>query len=616
VTVDGNLHVFEAPSAPSAAQDSPTLEPLVSAEQSRTAFSTIPESVIAAALASLLLVIAMWRQVPHRVLLGWIAVLWCVLFGLFLLFFGWRRASPVGQDVPRWNQWFLIGNIVHGSTWGSTALLLFSGNFDAYQMWLMWGLFMIALSAITAGIAAIMPMVYGYVIPIVLPLIVRLALSGNFLGHMLALGGTTMLVLVLVFASRMNKIIVSSITLRFENEVQRRRAEEASVSKSRFLAAASHDLRQPLHAMALFVASLQDLRRSKKGAEDTILSHLAVSVEALQGLFDGLLDVSKLDAGVVRQEVAHFALQPVLDRLANECEAEASTKGLIARFVHTRAVLQGDAALLQRALRNLVSNAIRYTEKGGFVVGCRRERQGARVVVYDTGIGIEPAQMTKIFQEFYQVANPERDRTKGMGLGLAIVERLARLQGFPLKVASAVGRGSAFSMLVPWGEPLKVKVTETPPRDAETQFVGDLAVIVDDERAVVEGMRQLMQQWGFNVICGASAEEVIGELANCTQLPDILICDYRLRGGETGVNAIRRLQAAVHREVPAIIISGDTAPERLREADASGYHLLHKPVRPAKLRALLAFVLAEERRKSQDPSAETAPSNDGFSRRP
>jgi signal transduction histidine kinase/CheY-like chemotaxis protein len=534
-----------------------------------------------------------------------------VLLGLLLLFLGWRRASPVGKNVPRWNRWFLIGNIVHGSTWGSTALVMFTGNFDAYQMWLMWGLFMIAISAVTAGIAAIMPMVYGYVIPIVLPLIVRLALSGNFLGQMLALGGTTMLVLVLVFASRMNKIIVNSITLRFENEVQRRRAEEASVSKSRFLAAASHDLRQPLHAMALFVASLQDLRRSQKGAEDTILSHLAVSVDALQGLFDGLLDVSKLDAGVVRQEVAHFALQPVLDHIANECEAEANTKGLIARFVPTRAVLQGDAALLQRALRNLVSNAIRYTDKGGFVIGCRREKRGARVVVYDTGIGIEPAQMSKIFQEFYQVANPERDRTKGIGLGLAIVERLARLQGFPLKVASAVGRGSAFSMLVPWGELRKVKITETSPHDAEAQFAGDLAVIVDDEQAVLEGTRQLMQQWGFKVISGASAEEVIGELANCPQHPDVLICDYRLRAGDTGVNVIRSLQSAVRREVPAIIISGDTAPERLREADASGFHLLHKPVRPAKLRALLAFVLAEEQRKTRSPSADAEPSNNG-----
>jgi CheY-like chemotaxis protein len=150
-------------------------------------------------------------------------------------------------------------------------------------------------------------------------------------------------------------------------------------------------------------------------------------------------------------------------------------------------------------------------------------------------------------------------------------------------------------MLVPWGELRKVKIAESLPHDAEAQFAGDLAVIVDDERAVVEGMRQLMQQWGFKVVSGASAEDAIGELANCTQRPDILICDYRLRGGETGVNAIHSLQAAVRREVPAIIISGDTAPERLREADASGYHLLHKPVRPAKLRALLAFVLAKER---------------------
>jgi two-component system, sensor histidine kinase len=603
VSIRGNLNVLEGSLAQGALHEhSPTLEPLVRAEQSRAAFSTIPESVVAASLAGLLLVVVMRQQLPIRSLLIWLAVLWSVLAALLVLFLSWKRAAPRSEDLAKWDRLFLIGNVLHGSAWGSTALVMLTTTFGLYQIWLFLGLFMIAISAIGAGIAALMPMVYAYVIPIVLPMILRLALSGNFLEQMLALGGAMLLVLVLVFASRMNKLIVSSFRLRFENEVQRRRAEEANISKSRFLAAASHDLRQPLHAMALFVASLQELRRSQSAEEDAILAHLAVSVEALQGLFDGLLDVSNLDAGAVRPEVTHFLLQPVLDRIAHECEAEARAKGLRARFVRTRAVLQGDPALLERILRNLVSNAIRYTEKGGCVIGCRRGPEAARIVVYDSGIGIEVAHLSKVFQEFYQVANAERDRTKGIGLGLAIVERLARLQGYPLRVASVLGQGSAFSVAVPLGQKHRVTEITELPHIADAQFAGALAVVIDDERAVVEGMRQLMQQWGFTVVSGASVEEAIVRLSTSSDRPDVLICDYRLRAGETGVNAIRSLQEIVGREVPAIIISGDTAPERLREAHASGFHLLHKPVQPAKLRALLAFVLAKER---QAPVAHT-----------
>lgn len=595
MNIQANFNVLESPLGDEALQErSPTLEPLVRAEQSRAAFSTIPESVVAASLAGLLLVVVMWGQVPTGALLGWLAVLWSVLAALLVLFLQWRRAAPSSADVAMWNRRFVIGNLLHGSTWGSSALVMLTGPFGLYQMWLLLGLFMVAISAIGAGIAALLPMVYAYVIPIVLPIILRLALSGIFLEQMLAIGGLMLLALVLVFASRMNKLIVSSFRLRFENEVQRRRAEEANISKSRFLAAASHDLRQPLHAMALFVASLQESRRTQGGAEDAILGHLASSVEALQGLFDGLLDISKLDAGVVHAEVTHFRVQPVFDRIANECQAEAHAKGLRARFVPTRVVLLGDPALFERILRNLVSNALRYTEKGGCVIGCRREQRAARIVVVDSGIGIEATHLNKVFQEFYQVANSERDRTKGIGLGLAIVARLARLQGYPLRVATALGRGSAFSFAVPWGDRHRVIDTIAPTLNAEAQFAAILAVVIDDERAVVEGMRQLMQQWGFIVVSGGTAEEAIVQLSASSKKPGVLICDYRLRDGDTGVNAIRKLLGIVGEDVPAIIVSGDTAPERLREAHESGFHLLHKPVRPAKLRALLAFVLTKE----------------------
>jgi CheY-like chemotaxis protein len=343
--------------------------------------------------------------------------------------------------------------------------------------------------------------------------------------------------------------------------------------------------------MGLFVSALKDPNREPESPR--ILDHLTTSVETLEGLFDALLDVSKLDAGIVRPEIRDFSLQAVLDRIGRECAAEAAGKGLRLRLMPTRAAARSDPGLLERILLNLVFNAIRYTNAGGVAVGCRRRGDALRISVYDTGVGIDPAQFTHIFREFYQIGNPERDRTKGLGLGLAIVDRLARLLNCPLGVVSVPGRGSVFSVTVPRGElassemnlPEEIKVIEG-------NMSGALLVVIDDEAAVLEGMRAVLQQWGCRPLLAGSADAALEQLGAAASQPAAVIADYRLRAGETGTDAIERIRAAYGADIPGVIITGDTAPDRLREAEASGFHLLHKPVRPAKLRALLSFLLS------------------------
>jgi two-component system, sensor histidine kinase len=263
------------------------------------------------------------------------------------------------------------------------------------------------------------------------------------------------------------------------------------------------------------------------------------------------------------------------------------------RLMLTRAVVRSDATLLERILRNLVHNAIRYTNAGGVVVGCRRRGDAVRIAVCDSGVGIEAMHLSDIFQEFYQVANPERDRTRGLGLGLAIVDRLARLLNHPLDVVSVPGRGSVFSITVPRGEAATAEPYPSPPVEVfEGKLGGALVVVIDDEAAVLDGMREVLQQWGCRPVLADSADEALSQLAGAKSRPAAVIADYRLRAGETGTAAIERIRSAHGSDIPGVIITGDTAPDRLREAEASGYHLLHKPVRPVRLRALLSFLLS------------------------
>jgi signal transduction histidine kinase/CheY-like chemotaxis protein len=408
-------------------------------------------------------------------------------------------------------------------------------------------------------------------------------------------------VLTLVFQARVHaRMLERSIRLRFENEelledrnvqmalveAARREAETANAAKSRFLAAASHDLRQPAHAQGLYLDLLGQT------ALDTRQRDLLDNVRAMAGasadMLDTLLDYSRIEAGAIDPRLQDFPLQPLLNRIEREFGPQADARGLVYRTRDTDLTVHSDPKLVELILRNLVANAIRYTRAGGLLVACRRRGDHVELAVWDTGIGIPADRQADVFQEFLQLGNPERDRRKGFGLGLAIVAGLAQRLDHRLTLHSRPGRGSVFGIALPPAGNLPAADAPAKDRDAEPPERARLLVI-DDDPAVRDGMCRLLSSWGY--VC-AAAEGIADALALARmQPPDAVIADYRLRGNQTGNEAIAALRTQVGTLLPALLITGDTSPERMREARASGVPVLHKPLQPDVLRREVARLL-------------------------
>ena len=374
-------------------------------------------------------------------------------------------------------------------------------------------------------------------------------------------------------------------TATHELLAQKEAAEAAVQAKSRFLAAASHDLRQPLHALTLLIAALRE-----KTLEDNamhLVERIDDSADALTDLFNALLDLSKLDAGVVLACQECFPAQRMLDHMARQFAPQAHEKNLVLRVHASNCWLYSDPILLERILNNLVSNALRYTERGGVLVGLRRSSQGLRFEVRDTGQGIPDAYRERIFEEYFQMENQGRQRDKGLGLGLAIVSRLARLLGGGVEVESTPQRGSCFRFPVARCQPSAVAVAKS---DFVPPLQGTLVAFIEDDPLILEAMVQLFEQWGVEIAAGSEVESVLHDLRELGRAPDLILSDYRLDGGHTGIEAVQRLRLAFGAGIPAALISGDTAPVSIQAITASGLALLHKPLQPAKLRALLSHL--------------------------
>lgn len=381
--------------------------------------------------------------------------------------------------------------------------------------------------------------------------------------------------------------IMRDITERKRIEDALHRAKDAAVradkAKSKFLAAASHDLRQPVQSLFFFAYALSE--RLKEHPASNVLASMSESLDALKMLLDSLLDVSRLDAGVVQPAVTEFAVAPLMERLATEYRARAAEKGLEVRAVPSSLWTRSDPVLLERLLRNLIENALRYTARGRILIGARRRGQALELQVIDSGIGIPEQHRDEIFEEFTQIGNPERNRQQGLGLGLAIVKRLASLLGHRVSLRSRPGCGSAFSVVVPAVPP---RAVPRPVRSLPGRGLGrGLVVVIDDDALVLVAMRAMIEEWGYQVVAAVSADEAIETLMGIGHRPLAIVADYRLRSGRTGVEAIRDVFGVCGVRVPAVVLTGDTAPERIAEVERSGFELLHKPVAPDRLRRIL-----------------------------
>lgn len=478
-------------------------------------------------------------------------------------------------------------------------------------------------AAALAVFSACLPVAIGFFLPAILPVWARFLTSGDVDLLAVFLAVPLYLAVLVIFARNYASVARHSIALRFDNielisqlrdqtaraEAAQHAAEDASRAKSVFLASASHDLRQPLHALGLFLVTLG--RTALNDKQRQLLAHIDASSGAAREMLNTLLDFSKLEAGVVRAHPQAFRLQTLLHKLENEFAPLADARGLVYRTRDTTCALYADPALVELILRNLITNAIRYTQAGGVLVACRRRGSLASIEVWDTGIGVPPDQHEAIFREFHQLGNPERDQRKGLGLGLAIVDGLARTLDTRVEVASVPGRGSVFRFSLPlsWLAPAAGRAASTaaPVAPALAPSLKGLRVlIVDDDPHIRMAMTELLREWACECRALESEDDAIVEIgprprAGAGSLvfePDLILADYRLRGNRDGLQAIAAIRARLGRAVPAIVITGDTAPDRLRSVHASGAALLHKPVVPEDLHtAMLQLVIASRLRQ-------------------
>lgn len=516
-----------------------------------------------------------------------------------------RRCTE--HDAHRLARWLIVCIVAGGASWGALAFGALGNTTAAGEI-----IAIFVLSGILSGsvalLAPVLPLFIAFSVPLVGLTVVKLWLLGD--AAYSAFSVIALLYLGVLIAQTRNSSMATraAIELRFENldlvhqadqarleaEQARHEAEEANTAKSKFLAAASHDLRQPIHAQGLYLNVLMhtDLTTEQR----SLVSNISTASLATAEMLDTLLDFSRIEAGVVSPRIQAFSLQDLLNKIEREFEAQADAKGLTYRSRETPLLVQSDPALVELILRNLVSNAIRYSDAGGLLVACRKRGTQAVLEVWDTGIGIAPEQQAEVFKEFHQLGNPERDRRKGLGLGLAIARGLANTLGHALHLQSVPQRGSVFRLALPLTTVPELASAKWLAPDATLSALlatgrlrGVHLLVIDDDEAVLTGMAQLLAHWGCAVDTASSIEQAM-VLAKQI-MPNVIISDYRLRGQRTGAQAISALRKLLGTPVPALIITGDTAPERMREAMSTGVPLLHKPLAPAALYQSLVNLL-------------------------
>ncbi len=369
-------------------------------------------------------------------------------------------------------------------------------------------------------------------------------------------------------------------------------AERANLAKSKFLAAASHDLRQPVQSLVLLLASMESHARERPALAASV-AMMERALGALNRLLTSLLDVSRLDAGVVAPRLADVAVGDLLEKLGGEYRLRAEQKGLRLRAVPANAWVCSDPVLLERILRNLIENALQYTHEGGILLGCRRRGGKVLLQIVDTGAGIPADQQDTIFEEFFQMHNPGRDQSKGLGLGLAIVKRITRLLGATVGVRSVPGRGSCFTVTM---DEIPAPQGCIAPAARPAPLAGGAVLIVEDDAIVRISLQMMAETWGYRTMAVASGEEAVELMTERRFTPDVVVADYRLGEGMTGVEAVLAVRRVLGRSVPAVMVTGDTAPERIQEVHASGIGILHKPYGAEELRQHLSHLLAENAR--------------------
>jgi signal transduction histidine kinase/ActR/RegA family two-component response regulator len=568
------------------------IETEILVELARRLHTNMPTSVFGALVGVGLVAVLFGRSIESTHLAAWLSIV--ALHTSYRLAFWYRFSGrPFTPEVSR--RWMrpMAGGVTLGSViyFGVPAWFFMPSSTIENQY-----AFLCILSFVSVG--AIM----GYgphfstftaaIMPYSLATVLAIALGRTGTPFELMLAIVAFIVFLLVAGKRFAGLTRESLRLGFENidlvlrlTEQKNAAEAANLAKSRFLAAASHDLRQPMHALNLYLGTASSCEMSEPAR--TAVASARQCAEAMDEMFRALLDVSQLDAGSVRSHVEVFPISMLLNRSFMEFEPQARERSLSLHVVQSSAWVRSDPALVERILRNFVTNAVRHCERGRILIGCRLRGDIVRLSVHDTGPGIPEHHQAAIFEEFFQLKNPERDRGKGLGLGLGIVKRLAHLLRVSVILQSSPGHGSMFAVDLPRA----AEADAVPGLPHEKAVQGDLSnvmvLVVDDERSILRATQGLLETWGCAVATATNAAEAIACVNAMDRLPDLLICDYRLRANENGIDIVHAVRRAVGMETPALLVTGETSPDQLRTLHESGLPVLHKPLQEKSFRQAL-----------------------------
>jgi len=574
----------------------------VAAELIRIQFRQMRRSSLTSLLVVLFVAHVAAIDAPGQWVIAWAGAYAVWYLSQEYLIYRFRRTEPDDAAIKPWGRAAAIALAVSGMIWGAGFYW-----FVNPEQPLTIGLMICAMAALTAGSigfrSTILPGFYAYNLFVTVPLAVRFFVEE---GSTFDLLGNSTVVFALVIANygrAQHALIRDTLRIRFENvdlvealrtqgaaaDAAREAAEQANLAKSQFLAAASHDLRQPLYALGLFSSSLDDMKLDEEGRD--VVRRIQDNIGAMEDSFEDLLDLSKLEAGIVQPRLVPVDVDALFDRISQVFRPLALERGLDLRLRSDGEWVLSDATLLEQVIGNLVSNAVRATTKGGILIAARRRAETLRFEIRDTGRGIEADDLKRIFDDYVQLDNPERNRRRGMGLGLAIARRSVALLGSQIDVVSRPGRGSCFGFAQPYAA-ATVSAAPGPAREAVTAPLGrrpDLPLlIVEDDDDVRTAISNLLARWGLPFEAFADAEAALARVQADREF-GLLITDQRLSGGMSGLDLIRAIRTGNEDAAPAIIITGEVDSPLLRRAAEEGVAVLHKPVQAAKLRRLLAL---------------------------
>ena len=569
--------------------------------QTQAILSTLPAQIVGAGIFVPIVFFSLYHQLQSSpcVLYAW-TIAWCLLVAFrFYSYVAVKKADPItSKALSLFWAYSRISMLLTGILW-STMIFAYADLAEPFQFIFILVCTAFTSSALISSYAASFALSIIYVGIVNLALIVKLLLSNHPEAIWLASLAAVALFVYISTSYRAQKTFKNLVETRLKEQslakalaAEKRVAEQANRSKSQFLAAASHDLRQPAHAMSLYVELLNKTDDPVQLAK--IQEKISASLDTLREHLNALLDISRLDAGAVENTPEHFELDGLLQNLRQSFESRCQKKGLTLRVESSSAIVFADKTHLQRILENLLSNAIEYTERGTVAITATDTAEQVKIRVTDAGIGISPEDKELIFDEFFQLNNPERDKNKGFGLGLSICKKLSELMGATLELQSTVGQGSRFTLTVAAGDAAQCTVEQpTAPEDNDVSLSDLKVLVLDDHNDIRSSMRNLLLHWQASQVETAESADEAFSLIEQGFKPDLIISDYRLRQHENGVEIVQQIQRRCYRPIPTLIITGDTSARAIAHIASSGYRMLPKPIVVTELAQTIGLVITD-----------------------